>query len=116
MSLFIDPDAQQIEATARTGSPFIELHTGAYAEAYGDQARQAAELERLARAAEQAKSLGLGVNAGHGLNYENTRSIFLVPHLNELNIGHSIVSRAITVGLGQAVREMLELMEGYKAG
>jgi len=116
VSLFIDPDAQQIEATARTGSPFIELHTGAYAEAYGDQARQAAELERLARAAEQAKSLGLSVNAGHGLNYENTRSIFLVPHLNELNIGHSIVSRAITVGLGQAVREMLELMEGYKAG
>ena len=116
VSLFIDPDTQQIEATARTGSPFIELHTGAYAEAYGDKARQAAELERLARAAAQAKSLGLSVNAGHGLNYENTRSIFLVPHLNELNIGHSIVSRAITVGLGQAVREMLQLMEDYKAG
>ena len=113
VSLFIDPDPAQIEATAATGSPFIELHTGAYAEGYSDEAKRAAELERLAKVAEQAKSLGLGVNAGHGLNYENTRGIFAVPHLNELNIGHSIVSRAITVGLGQAVREMLELMEGY---
>ena len=113
VSLFIDPDPAQIEATAATGSPFIELHTGAYAEAYSDETKRTAELERLANVAEQAKSLGLGVNAGHGLNYENTRGIFAVPHLNELNIGHSIVSRAITVGLGQAVREMLELMEGY---
>ena len=77
------------------------------------EAKRAAELERLAKVAEQAKSLGLGVNAGHGLNYENTRGIFAVPHLNELNIGHSIVSRAVTVGLGQAVREILELMDGY---
>ena len=113
VSLFIDPDPAQIEATAATSSPFIELHTGAYAEAYSDETKRTAELERLANVAEQAKSLGLGVNAGHGLNYENTRGIFAVPHLNELNIGHSIVSRAITVGLGQAVREILELMDGY---
>jgi len=113
VSLFIDPDPVQIEAAAATGSPFIELHTGAYAEGYSDEAKRATELERLAKVAEQAKSLGLGVNAGHGLNYENTRGIFAVPHLNELNIGHSIVSRAVTVGLGQAVREILELMDGY---
>ncbi|MDP7048839.1 MAG: pyridoxine 5'-phosphate synthase [Verrucomicrobiota bacterium] len=113
VSLFIDPDPAQIEATAGTGSPFIELHTGAYAEAYREEAKRTAELERLAKAAGQAKSLGLGVNAGHGLNYENTRDIFAVPHLNELNIGHSIVSRAVTIGLGQAVREMLGLMDGY---
>jgi len=113
VSLFIDPDPTQIEATAATGSPFIELHTGAYAEAYGDEARRTVELERLAKASELAKSLGIGVNAGHGLNYENTRGIFAVPHLNELNIGHSIVSRAITVGLGQAVRDMLGFMDGY---
>ena len=113
VSLFIDPDPAQIEATIKTGSPFIELHTGAYAEAYSDEARRAVELERLTKVAEKAKSLGLGVNAGHGLNYENTRGIFAVPYLNELNIGHSIVSRAITVGLGRAVREILELMDGY---
>jgi pyridoxine 5-phosphate synthase len=113
VSLFIDPDPAQIEATARTDSPFIELHTGAYAEAYRDEAKRATELERLAKSAELAKSLGLGVNAGHGLNYENTRGIFAVPHLHELNIGHSIVSRAITVGLGQAVSEILKLMDGY---
>ena len=113
VSLFVDPDPAQIMATAGTGSPFIELHTGAYAEAYRNEAKRDAELERLAKAAEQAKSLGLGVNAGHGLNYENTHGILAVPHLNELNIGHSIVSRAVTVGLDQAVREMLRLMDGY---
>ena len=106
-------DSLQIQAAAATSSPFIELHTGAYAEGYSDLAKRTAELERLAKVAEQAKSLGLGVNAGHGLNYENTRGIFAVPYLNELNIGHSIVSRAVTVGLGQAVREILELMDGY---
>ena len=113
VSLFIDPDPAQIKATAATGSPFIELHTGAYAEAYPDEAKRTAELERLAKCAKLAKSLGLGVNAGHGLNYENTRGIFAVPHLNELNIGHSIVSRAVTFGLGPAVSEMLRLMDGY---
>ncbi len=71
---------------------------------------------RPRRLAEQAKALGIGVNAGHGINYENVRALFAVPHLNELNIGHSIVSRAITVGLGQATREMIEQMAGYDAG
>ena len=70
----------------------------------------------MAKAAEQAKALGIGVNAGHGINYENVRALFAVPHLNELNIGHSIVSRAITVGLGHATGEMLEQMAGYDAG
>jgi pyridoxine 5-phosphate synthase len=116
VSLFIDPDPQQIEATAKTDSPFIELHTGAFAEAYADKTKRTAEIERLAKAAEQAQALGLRVNAGHGINYENVRSLFTVPHLNELNIGHNIVSRAITVGLGQATREMLEQMAGYNAG
>lgn len=116
VSLFIDPDPEQIKATAKTGSPFIELHTGAFAEAYTDETKRAAEIERLAKAAEQAQALGLCVNAGHGINYENVRALFTVPHLNELNIGHSIVSRAIAVGLGQATREMLEQMAGYDAG
>ena len=115
VSLFIDPDPEQIEATSRTGSPFIELHTGAFAEAYADEAGRTEEIERLAKAAEQAKALGIGVNAGHGINYKNVRAMFAVPHLNELNIGHSIVSRAITVGLGQATGEMLEQMAGYDA-
>ena len=99
VGLFIDPDPEQIEATSRTGSPFIELHTGGFAEAYADEAGRTAEIERLAKAAEQAKALGIGVNTGHGINYENVR-MFAVPHLNELNIGHSIVSRAIP-GLGR---------------
>ncbi|MBL58786.1 MAG: pyridoxine 5'-phosphate synthase [Verrucomicrobiota bacterium] len=111
VSLFIDPDPAQIEASVRTGSPFIELHTGAYSEAYDDEAKRATELQRLTKAAEQAKTLGIEVNAGHGLNYKNTRGILAVPHLNELNIGHSIVSRAVTVGLGPAVREMLGLID-----
>ena len=116
VSLFIDPDPEQIKATAKTGSPCIELHTGAFAEAYDDETKRAAEIERLAKAAEQAQVLGLCVNAGHGINYENVRALFTVPHLNELNIGHSIVSRAIAVGLGQATREMLEQIAGYDAG
>ena len=116
VSLFIDPDPEQIEATARTGSPFIELHTGAFAEAYADKAGRAAEIERLAKAAEQAKALGIGVNAGHGINYENVRAMFALPHLNELNIGHSIISRSIETGLTKAVKEMLRLMKGYRGG
>jgi len=116
VSLFIDPDPEQIEATAGTGSPFIELHTGAFAESFADEAKRSTEIERLAKAAEQAKALGIGVNAGHGINYKNVRALFTVPHLNELNIGHSIVSRAIAVGLGQATREMLEQMIGYDVG
>jgi pyridoxine 5-phosphate synthase len=113
VSLFIAPDPQQIAATARTGAQFIELHTGAFAESFAAAASRETELQRLISAARQAHSLGLQVNAGHGLNYDNLQTLHLVPHLVELNIGHSIVSRAIFVGLGQAVREMLALMEGY---
>jgi len=110
VSLFIAPDPRQIEAAAKSGSQFIELHTGSYAESFGLAESRARELERLIAGAKQANVLGLKVNAGHGLNYENLRLIYDVPHLVELNIGHSIISRAITVGLKTAVQEMLELM------
>lgn len=114
VSLFITPDADQVEAAARVGSQFVELHTGAYAEHFGHAPGREHELARLTRAAQLARGLGLGVNAGHGLNYENLGALHVVPHLVELNIGHSIVSRALTVGMAQAVREMLGLMEGYR--
>jgi pyridoxine 5-phosphate synthase len=114
VSLFIAPDAEQIEAAARTGSQFIELHTGAFAEAFGDIRKRDVELQRLISGAEQAHALGLKVNAGHGLNYTNLPTLCRVPHLVELNIGHSIVSRAVMVGLKTAVKEMLRLMENYR--
>ncbi|MDB6022707.1 MAG: Pyridoxine 5-phosphate synthase [Pedosphaera sp.] len=114
VSLFITPDAPQVEASARVGAQFIELHTGAYAENYNQKQARNVELERLIAAAKQAHALGIKVNAGHGLNYQNLPLLHTVPHLIELNIGHSIVSRAISVGLPQAVREMLQLMEGYR--
>jgi pyridoxine 5-phosphate synthase len=113
VSLFIAPDPAQIEAAAKIGSQFIELHTGAFAEQRGDSAR-AAELHRLVAGAQQAESVGLQVNAGHGLNYENLKLLKRVPHLVELNIGHAIVSRAVFCGLAQAVREMLGLMKDYQ--
>lgn len=113
VSFFIAPDPLQIEASARAGAQFIELHTGAFAEAMGQEALFQTELNRLIKGAEQAHSLGLNVNAGHGLNYQNLRVLYRVPHLVELNIGHSIISRSITVGIGQAVAEMLALMKDY---
>jgi pyridoxine 5-phosphate synthase len=113
VSLFIAPDPAQIEAAARTGSQFIELHTGAFAECFHDPKERGRELERLIAGSKQAHGLGLQVNAGHGLNYENLKTLHQVPHLVELNIGHSIISRAITVGVQQAVREMLALMRDY---
>lgn len=104
-SLFIDPDPAQIEASAELKAEWIELHTGAYANAYyGD--RRAAELGVLCQGAELAHSLGLVVNAGHGINYTNITEVLEIPHLHELNIGHTIVSRALFVGVEQAVREM----------
>lgn len=115
VSLFIAPDPAQIEASAKTGSQFVELHTGSFSEAFGETAKGAQELERLISGAKQARALGLQVNAGHGLNYENLAMLHRVPYLVELNIGHSIVSRAITVGMSAAVKEMLKLMAGYKA-
>jgi pyridoxine 5-phosphate synthase len=114
VSLFIAPDPAQIEAASRTGSQFIELHTGSFAESFGEESSREAELARLISGAKLARSLGLRVNAGHGLNYVNLPTLHRVPHLEELNIGHSIVSRAVTVGLGAAVGEMLALMAGYR--
>jgi pyridoxine 5-phosphate synthase len=113
VSLFIAPDPAQIEAAARTGSQFIELHTGAFAESFDHESERSAELDRLIAGARQAHGLGLKVNAGHGLNYQNLSTLHRVPHLVELNIGHSIVSRAVPVGLEAAVKEMLRLMQNY---
>src|SRR5882672_9020472 len=114
VSLFIAPDERQIEASARVGSQFIELHTGQFAEQFNDKAKGEAELQRLISGAKQAHALGLKVNAGHGLNYENLPALHRVPHLVELNIGHSIISRAVFSGLTRAVKDMLRLMEGYR--
>ena len=111
VSCFIDPDEAQIEATRRLGSPVIELHTGAYAEATGGG--RAREFERLRSAAKFAASIGLTVNAGHGLNYHNVEPIAAIPEIIELNIGHSIVARAVIDGLAKAVRDMKEIM--YRA-
>ncbi|MEI6426812.1 MAG: pyridoxine 5'-phosphate synthase [Pseudanabaena sp. ELA607] len=104
-SLFIEPDDEQIRAAASTGAQFIELHTGTYGSTQ-TEAEQNHELGILKRCAELALSLGLRLNAGHGLNYRNTRPIVEIPGMEELNIGHSIVSRAILVGLDRAVRDM----------
>jgi pyridoxine 5-phosphate synthase len=108
VSLFIDPDAAQIEAARAVGAPVIELHTGAYAEARG--AEQARELERLRGAARQAAQLGLRVHAGHGLDYHNVQPVAAIPEIVELNIGFAIVGRAVFTGLAEAVREMKALM------
>jgi pyridoxine 5-phosphate synthase len=115
VSLFIAPDEKQIAAAARTGAQFVELHTGTFAEYFDDETKRGIELQRLIAGARQAHSLGLKVNAGHGLNYVNLATLFQVPHLVELNIGHSIVSRAVFAGMEIAVREMLAVMQGYRA-
>jgi len=114
VSLFIAPDPAQVEASARIGAQFIELHTGSYAEQFHLKRERQFEIERLISAAKQAHQLGVKVNAGHGLNCENVPLLHIVPHLVELNIGHSIVSRALFIGLEAAVKEMLQAMEGYQ--
>jgi pyridoxine 5-phosphate synthase len=111
LSMFIDPESEQVQASAELGAEMIELHTGCFANAEGEE--RAAEVARLADASRLGQELGLQVNAGHGINYHNLSELFPVPNLVELNIGHSIVTRAISVGLEQAVREMVELMAGY---
>ena len=108
-SLFIDPDEPQIELSAKLGAPWVELHTGAYANAYATP-RRAAEFQRLRLGAVRAHDLGLVVNAGHGINYINIAEVCTLPHLYELNIGHSIVSRALYTGVEEAVREMKRRM------
>jgi pyridoxine 5-phosphate synthase len=115
VSLFIAPDALEIDAAAQSGAGFIELHTGAYAEAYHQKAPRQHELERLIAASTQAHDAGLKVNAGHGLNLENLGLIHLVPHLVELNIGHSIISQAVFTGIEAAVRDFLSAMDNYNA-
>lgn len=109
VSLFIDADKAQIDATVRVGAPVIELHTGHYADA-ATEVEQQRELARIVEAAEYAHSQGLIVNAGHGLHYHNVEAIAAIPCMNELNIGHAIVARAVFVGLAQAVREMRDLI------
>lgn len=104
-SLFIDPDPAQIEMAAELQSPWIELHTGAYANAFYHGGRER-EWQTLRAGAELGHRLGLIVNAGHGINYTNIAEVVLLPHLHELNIGHSIISRALFVGVAQAVKEM----------
>lgn len=113
VSLFVDPDLKQIEAAGRIKAQFVELHTGTFAEHFHRKKERAEEIEKLVQASNAAHQLGIRVNAGHGLNYQNLSGLFHVPHLVELNIGHSIISRSITVGLAVAVKEMLLAMQGY---
>ncbi|OSN07807.1 pyridoxine 5'-phosphate synthase [Lonsdalea iberica] len=109
VSLFIDPDRTQIDAAVACAAPYIELHTGAYADADGDEARQH-EFERIRDAATYAAAKGIRVNAGHGLTYHNVQPIAALPEMHELNIGHSIIGRAVMSGLPAAVAEMKSLM------
>lgn len=109
VSLFIDPDPAQLDAASAVDAPVIELHTGTYAELDGEA--RTAELKRLRGACEHGHGLGLQINAGHGLHYTNVQPVARLPHMVELNIGHAIISRAIFVGLDEAVREMRELIE-----
>lgn len=111
VSLFINPDLKQVEAAAEACADMIELHTGCFANAQGDLVKE--QVDRLAEAAKEGHLSGMQVNAGHGINYQNITRLFEVPHLAELNIGHSIIARATRVGLTAAVREMKELMAGY---
>ncbi len=110
VSLFIDPAEEQVKASAKTGAQYIEMHTGTYSETFGTE-KEEQEFQNLKRAAELAQRLGLKVNAGHGLNYENVHRMHEIPGLVELNIGHSIISRAVFTGLGAAVKEMAAAIE-----
>jgi len=109
VSLFVDPDLDQLKASQASGARWVELHTGTYAECRWEQ--QPAELARLTEATAQARALGLRVNAGHGLTYQNVEPVAAIEGMEELNIGHTIVARALAVGLQQAVSEMRHLVE-----
>lgn len=109
-SLFIDPDIKQVRASAKTGAQMVELHTGCYAEAKGKR-RKDKEFKRISRAAREAKRLSLAVSAGHGLTYRNVSRIVKIPEIEELNIGHNIIARAVMVGMRQAVKEMRNLIK-----
>ena len=114
VSIFIDPDPAQLDAAVAAGAPVVELHTGAFADASGDE--QAAELQRIKVAADHASDLGLVVNAGHGLHYENVHEVAVIPQILELNIGHSIISRSVFDGLAKAVGDMKDLMVKARQG
>lgn len=109
VSLFIDPDTTQIDAAVAAGAPYIEIHTGAYADAESETAQQE-ELARIAHAATYAAAKGLKVNAGHGLTYHNVKPVAALAEIHELNIGHAIIGRAVMVGLKEAVADMKRLM------
>ncbi len=111
VSLFVDPDDEQLDAAVACGAPVVELHTGTYANA-GEQ-HISEELRRIVSASEYGDSIGLQMNAGHGLHYQNVQAIAAIPQLVELNIGHSIVAHALFVGLDQAVREMNAILKSY---
>ena len=113
ISMFIDSDIRQVEASSKMGAEMVELHTGCFANSEKGCAR-GDELDRLKIAAQRGHELGLQVNAGHGINYENIHELYEVPYLKELNIGHTIVARSVRVGFQQAVAEMRELMKGYE--
>jgi pyridoxine 5-phosphate synthase len=110
VSLFVDPDLEQLKAACRIKADYVEIHTGAYCEAQGKI--KAVELVKLEESIRAGRKLGLGVNAGHGLNYQNIRPVLAIGGVEEYNIGHSIISRAVLVGLDRAVREMAELVHG----
>ena len=114
VSLFIAPDRRQVAAAARLGAPYIELHTGLFCDNVGRAARQ--EMTALVATADYARTLGIKVNAGHGINLENVAAILRIPHLDTLNIGHSIVCRAVFVGLSRAVTEMRRALRAYRGG
>ncbi len=109
-SLFIDPDDSQVRASKTVGARFIEIHTGRYCDAPDEESRRK-EFERIARAIRQARRLGLRVNVGHGLDYQNVSPLTKIPGIEEYSIGHSIISRAVLVGLDRAVREMKNLIQ-----
>lgn len=113
ISMFVDPDIHQIEASAKIGAEMVELHTGCFANAQANSVARQNELERLKNAAVRGHELGIQVNAGHGINYANIKELYEVPYLKELNIGHSIVARSVRVGFQQAVSEMRALMVDY---
>lgn len=114
VSLFIDPDKEQLDAAAAAGAPVVELHTGRYAETEGKEQQE--ELRRIEEAARYGHSLGLVINAGHGLHYQNVAAIARIEEIVELNIGHAIIARAVFDGLGVAVAEMKRLMVEARAG
>lgn len=110
VSLFVDPDPDQVKAASKAGADYIEIHTGAYAEAR-DWKSEDEELEKIENAIRLAAKLGMGINAGHGLNYSNIKRVAALGGIEEYNIGHSIISRAVLVGLDRAVRDMVELIK-----